>query len=74
MAEDMLKGYWKQAKGTVKKHWGKLTDDDLMEIDGNKDLLLGKIQEKYGYTRAEAEREFDTWMATHRNDFSDRGF
>jgi uncharacterized protein YjbJ (UPF0337 family) len=69
MAEDMLKGTWKQVKGNIKKQWGKLTDDDLMEIDGNKDILVGKLQERYGYSKAQAEMDYETWMSSQ---FSDR--
>jgi uncharacterized protein YjbJ (UPF0337 family) len=58
----MLKGAWKQLKGNVKKQWGKLTDDDMMQIDGNKDLLIGKLQERYGYSRAQAQKDYDTWL------------
>ncbi len=64
MAQDMFKGAWKQLKGSVKQQWGKLTDDDLMEIDGNKDKLIGKLQERYGYSQAQAEKDYDTWIAT----------
>lgn len=64
MAEDMLKGVWKQMKGNVKKQWGKLTDDDLMEIDGNKDILIGKLQERYGYSKREAERDYETFISS----------
>ncbi len=64
MAQDMLKGAWKQLKGNVKQQWGKLTDDDLMQIDGNKDVLIGKLQQRYGYSKAEAEKNYDTWIAT----------
>ena len=62
MAQDMLKGSWKQLKGNVKKQWGKLTDDDLMEIDGNKDVLLGKLQERYGYSKSQAQKDYDTFI------------
>jgi uncharacterized protein YjbJ (UPF0337 family) len=64
MAQDMLKGAWKQLKGNVKQQWGKLTDDDLMQIDGNKDKLIGKLQERYGYSRVQAEKDYNTWIAT----------
>lgn len=66
MAQDMLKGAWKQLKGNVKQKWGKLTDDDMMEIDGNKDILLGKLQQRYGYSKAEAEKDYNQWLATQR--------
>jgi uncharacterized protein YjbJ (UPF0337 family) len=59
MASDVLKGKWKQLRGEVKKHWGKLTDDEIDEIDGNKDILVGKLQEHYGYSRERAMEEVD---------------
>jgi uncharacterized protein YjbJ (UPF0337 family) len=57
MNEDILKGQWMQLKGQVRQWWGDLTDDDLEEIAGRKDKLLGKLQERYGYTRERAEDE-----------------
>jgi uncharacterized protein YjbJ (UPF0337 family) len=66
--QDMLKGSWKQLKGNVKMQWGKLTDDDLMEIDGNKDVLVGKLQQRYGYSKAEAEKNYNDWLAMQRSD------
>jgi uncharacterized protein YjbJ (UPF0337 family) len=74
MAQDMLKGAWKELKGNVKKTWGKLTDDDMMEIDGNKDVLLGKLQQRYGYTKAEAEKEYHTWVSAQDSDRNRSGF
>ncbi len=68
MTEDMLKGVWKQLKGNAKQKWGKLTDDDLMEIDGNKDILLGKLQERYGYSKAEAQKDYDAWLTAQKTD------
>lgn len=60
--EDMLKGRWKQIKGEIQKQWGKLTDDELDEIEGNREKLIGKIREKYGYTKERAQMEVDSWM------------
>ena len=57
MNEDILQGQWKQLKGQVRPRWGKITDDDLEEIAGRKDKLLGMLQERYGYTRERAEEE-----------------
>jgi uncharacterized protein YjbJ (UPF0337 family) len=54
---DNVGGKWKQLKGTVKEKWGKLTDDDLQVIDGKRDQLVGKIQERYGVVKSEAERQ-----------------
>ena len=59
MNEDMIKGQWKQIRGKAKEWWSKLTDDDLNMINGKRDQLLGKLQEKYGYTREEATRQLD---------------
>ncbi len=64
MTQDMLKGSWNKLKGNVKMQWGKLTDDDVMQIDGNKDILIGKLQQRYGYSKMEAERAYNDWMAT----------
>jgi len=58
---DQMEGKWKQMKGAVKEKWGKLTNDDLDVIAGKKDQLIGKIQERYGITRAEAERQVSDW-------------
>lgn len=59
MNEDMMEGKWKQLKGKVRENWGKLTDDDVDEIAGKKEHFVGKIQEKYGMERNEAEKEWD---------------
>ena len=57
MNEDRIKGKWKQLTGTVKEKWGKLTDDDLTMAEGNAEYLAGKVQERYGIARDEAERQ-----------------
>lgn len=59
MNKDQLKGKWKQVKGNVQKKWGKLTDDDLDVIEGDKEVLAGKIQERYGVSKEEAEKQID---------------
>ncbi len=64
MNKEEMKGQWNQIKGEVKKQWGKLTDDDLERIEGNRDKLVGKIQERYGKSKEEAEREVDTYKRT----------
>lgn len=61
MNNDILKGKWNQYKGEAKKKWGELTDDELDQINGERDIIVGKIQEKYGRTKEEAEKEFDDW-------------
>jgi len=59
MNADVLKGKWKQMRGDVKKWWGNLTDDDFDKIDGERDKLVGRIQERYGYAKDQAEAEVD---------------
>jgi len=59
MNTDVLKGKWKQMRGDVKKWWGNLTDDDFDKIDGERDKLVGRIQERYGYAKDQAEAEVD---------------
>jgi len=54
-------GNWKQLKGGVKQKWGKLTDDDLTEIDGQREKLEGLIQERYGIARDETRKQVDAW-------------
>jgi uncharacterized protein YjbJ (UPF0337 family) len=65
MNTDVLKGKWTQLKGNVRKQWGKLTDDDVDKIQGDSEILMGRIQERYGRTRDEAQREVDRWLQTH---------
>ncbi|MEX1019405.1 MAG: CsbD family protein [Litorilinea sp.] len=62
MNNDMLKGKWNQIKGGVKSQWGELTDDDLTQAEGEYEKLVGKIQERYGYEREQAEREVNDFM------------
>ena len=58
---DQIKGQWKQAKGELRKQWGELTDDEVEQIKGERDILAGKIQERYGITKQEADRQIDEW-------------
>lgn len=58
---DRVKGNWKQATGSAKAKWGELTDDELVQISGERDKLVGKLQEKYGLARDAAEKEVDAW-------------
>ncbi len=64
MNRDTMKGQWMQFKGKIKQQWGKLTDDDMTAIEGNSEMLIGKLQERYGYTREQAEREVETHAKT----------
>ncbi len=61
---DRVEGNWKQMKGSAKEQWGKLTDDDMSTLSGKKDQLVGKIQERYGIAKDEAERQADAWSQT----------
>lgn len=63
MNEDTLKGQWHQLKGEVKTQWGKLTDSDLDQIEGQSEKLIGKIQERYGYAKDQAEAEFEKFKS-----------
>ncbi len=59
MRSEVFEGKWKQIRGQAKIWWGKLTDDDLEQVDGKLYKLIGLLQEKYGYTLQEAETEFE---------------
>lgn len=61
MNKDEAGGNWKQFKGKMKEQWGKLTDDDMTVIEGKRDQLVGKIQERYGYQKDQAEKEVVDW-------------
>lgn len=61
MNQDQVEGNWKQFKGKIKEQWGKLTDDDLDVIAGKKDQLIGRIQERQGLAKEEAEKQFNEW-------------
>ena len=62
MNADVLKGKWLQIKGEARRQWGKLTDDDLDVIEGKRTELAGRLQERYGYAKDEAERQIDSWV------------
>jgi uncharacterized protein YjbJ (UPF0337 family) len=59
---DQVEGKWKQLRGSVKQQWGKFTDDDLEQIAGKRDQLVGKLQERYGIAREEAQKKADEWI------------
>jgi uncharacterized protein YjbJ (UPF0337 family) len=65
MNEDIIKGKWRQIKGEVKSQWGKLTDDDVDRVEGDAEKLIGKVQERYGYQRDQAQREVDDFFRRH---------
>ena len=56
---EMIKGDWNEVKGRLRVHWGKLSDDDLTEIDGHKDRLVGILQQRYGLAKQEARKQID---------------
>src|SRR4029079_16587339 len=65
MNTDTLKGKWNQLKGELKNKWGQITDDEWTQIAGDKDKMIGKIQEKYGRTKDDVSREVDQFLAKH---------
>jgi uncharacterized protein YjbJ (UPF0337 family) len=65
MNADILKGKWKEIKGEAKQKWGKLTDDDLTQIDGKEEQLLGLLQKRYGYAKEKAEEEYKGFIGRH---------
>lgn len=59
---DRIEGNWKQFTGKVKEQWGKLTDDEIAQINGNREQLEGRIQERYGVAKDEARTKVDEWI------------
>jgi len=72
MNKDIAEGNWKQLKGKVKEQWGKLTDDDFDVIAGKRDQLLGRIQERHGISRDEAEKQVKDWEARNPDVFYEK--
>lgn len=72
MNKDTLQGNWTQLKGKVKAEWGKLTDDQIDQVNGNAEMLAGKIQEAYGISRDEAQKRVDAWSRSTRDSSTDR--
>lgn len=66
--QDVLEGKWKQVRGQVKQQWGKLTDDQLNQIDGRTDELVGLLQENYGYSAERAQQEVDDFIRRTEKD------
>ena len=63
MNRDEMEGKWKQIKGNFKEKWGKFTDDDIQRMNGNREKIVGALQEKYGRTKEQAQKDFDEWYA-----------
>jgi uncharacterized protein YjbJ (UPF0337 family) len=59
---DRIEGNWKEFKGNVQKKWGKLTDDDLKVVQGKREELAGRLQQRYGFAKDQAEKEIDSWL------------
>ena len=70
MNEDVFAGRWKEMRGTLRSWWGNLTDDDFEWIGGQKDRLVGLVQQKYGYTRDQAQSEVDRRFRDYNDTYS----
>ncbi|MGE5537088.1 MAG: CsbD family protein [Gemmatimonas sp.] len=68
MNRDQIAGNWKRLKATAQTRWGQLTDDDLATIDGSRDRLIGRLEERYGIGREEASRQADEWERAAKAD------
>jgi len=68
MNEDTLKGQWMQLKGGIREKWGKLTSDDIDQVQGKAEQLIGRVQERYGIAREEAERQVNGWLQEMASD------
>jgi len=62
MNDDIFSGKWKQFKGSARAQWGKLTDDDVSEVDGKFEHLVGKLQERYGHAKEDATEAVNEWI------------
>ncbi|HEU4579149.1 MAG TPA: CsbD family protein [Polyangiaceae bacterium] len=65
MNQDILQGRWEQLKGKARIKWGKLTNDDIDQIQGERQKLVGKLRERYGLATERAEQDVDDWLETH---------
>ncbi len=72
MNNDKLEGNWKQFKGKMQEQWGKLTDDDLDVAEGRREQLLGRIQERHGVARDEAEKQVTDWESRNPDFFFEK--
>lgn len=66
MNKDIFQGNWNEIKGKIKQQWGKLTDDKITTINGKYDVLVGLLQQSYGYQREQAQKEIDTFLQKNR--------
>ena len=65
MNPEILKGRWNELKGEIRTRWGKLTDDDVAEIQGQAEKMIGKLQQRYGYKREQAEKDIQDFLNAH---------
>jgi uncharacterized protein YjbJ (UPF0337 family) len=65
MNPEILRGRWNELKGDIRTRWGKLTDDDVMQVQGQAEKLIGMLQQRYGYKREQAEKEINDFLNTH---------
>jgi uncharacterized protein YjbJ (UPF0337 family) len=63
--QDIVLGKWHELKGQVRQQWGKVTDDDLAKLSGKTEELVGVLQQRYGYGKAQAEIEIKHWISEH---------
>jgi uncharacterized protein YjbJ (UPF0337 family) len=63
--KDILQGKWHEIKGKARHQWGKLTDDDFTKLSGKTEELAGALQQRYGYSKAQAEMEIKKWLRTY---------
>jgi len=66
MNNDILRGRWNQVKGNIRSKWGKLTDDDVTQIQGDAEKMIGKLQERYGMKRDQAEKDLNEFLNQRR--------
>lgn len=71
MNSDILRGQWTDLKGKVKETFGKLTDDDLLQMQGSTDRIVGVLQERYGYSKLQAQQEWDKFVNRHSKTLED---
>lgn len=71
MNNDTFQGKWKQLRGSIKTTFGKLTDDDLLQADGNADKMMGALQERYGYSKEKAQTEWNNFAQQHADKVED---
>lgn len=62
---DIIGGKWEQLKGSVKETWGDLTDDEITQMNGDRDKMSGKLQERYGWTKEEVDEKMNDWARRH---------